>query len=721
MSRSRDVYFAAEPIDKIGNAILAKVNPYYSYGLLGPMGAVQAKAWMYFYGFGVEGLHASVVGRAGDIGELARVRVNHFRANVTNLVSLATAAPIQWEPQAAGWGAREVQEVKIAKAYCEHMWHNKSVNRYANLAAEASIAQAEGFIHQEFDPTKGEIYGYEDIGGKEYPVRTGDLVYENLQTQDVLRDPSAPSWLALDWVLCRTWRNRYEEAARWCLDAMRQGASEREVADLRDRILDAPQMAFANLTWTNPYGASGMTVTPWNSDLIEVWRFYHKPGAVLPMGRDVRMLGDGYVLDFRNLDIGQFPLARVSPGEVFNTPFGYTPAYDTLGMQEVYDSLQSARATNHTTLGVQSIAVEAGTRFDAEAYGGMATYEYPKGGKPPQPLQLTQDPSTMQNSLNDLKGNMSVVMGIDQAEASDRTSGSAIAIEDAKVLRKAGQFQKSFYAAVQDTGTISLKMIRAHATMPLKISLVGENKAAMVQQMEVDKDSIGSVDRVFVNIGTALSQSEGGRMQLAQTIAQMKPDDVSAKQLIEIATTGRLEPLTETTEEQYILIRREAELLSKGQNTPALIWDDHLLHGKENSSVLADPTLRKDPNVVKAVREHLHMHYSLYFGVPPEQVLTDPLYGVRMMTLCGQVPPPPAPPGMPGSVMGPNPAAATPPPAGGEMDATQPPAQGTPEAPPDRVNGGAPKPAQQPTNPLTGRKWNPVNAGGTGAEAPMKQ
>ena len=96
--------------------------------------------------------------------------------------------------------------------------------------------------------------------------------------------------------------------------------------------------------------------------------------------------------------------------------------------------------------------------------------------------------------------------------------------------------------------------------------------------------------------------------------------------------------------------------------------------------------------VLRAYREHMHEHYSLFYGVPVEMVEADPLYRQRMLMLCGK----PVPPEM---------AAPMPPPgAPGPM----PVGEASPIAPPSAVSGtvAAREAAmpEMPTNPLTGQQ-----------------
>jgi hypothetical protein len=179
-------------------------------------------------------------------------------------------------------------------------------------------------------------------------------------------------------------------------------------------------------------------------------------------------------------------------------------------------------------------------------------------------------------------------------------------------------------------------------------------------------------------------------MQLVQMSVIRTPQEV-----LEVLETGRLEPLVKGTQEELTNILKENQDISKGETPVVLLSDDHLLHGKEHCSAVASPAARRDVNVLRAYREHMHEHYSLFYGVPLEMVEMDPLYRQRMLMLCGK----PVPPEMP---MPPPPGAPGPMPTGEAS-----PIAAAPAAVAGPVAAANAELPEMPTNPATGQQFQP--------------
>ena len=143
----------------------------------------------------------------------------------------------------------------------------------------------------------------------------------------------------------------------------------------------------------------------------------------------------------------------------------------------------------------------------------------------------------------------------------------------------------------------------------------------------------------------------------------------TVEQYSTVMNTGRLDLLTEGQEEETLTIQKENEFLLQGQPVIAMITDDHASHIRAHKSVLADPELRKDPELVQRVQQHLQEHIDLLRSVDPDlltiigqQPLSPPggspanqpqqppgdasMQGVTPQTMGGPVNPAPAP-GMP--------------------------------------------------------------------------
>lgn len=688
--RRDTTYFASHDSAQLGKRLVERVEQYDKHALVRHMDERLASAYRYYYDT------PPVIMRGGEQGELADVRINHSRALVGALLNLITAPKLVWTPRAATFSYRSVRQTELASAVLEHYWHHKQVGAICNQAVEEAIAFTEGFVLVEWDSMAGSPY-IPDPASPERVIRTGDVTFTNVSSWDVIRDPNKRAWKDLDWVVVRVWRNRFDLVARY--------------PDKADRILSADS-GFEK--GRNTYSPSRMGP---DTDDIPLYLFYHKAGAVLPFGRETRFLATGEILEDGPLKFDTIPLHRVTPAELINTPFGYSAYLEILAVQELSDSIHSSIATNITTFGTQSIAVEESSPLQIdEVAGGMRVIYYPPNGRPPEPLQLTRSPPEAFQYLKDLKSYQELLMGLNavvRGEAqSDRLSGSALALLQSQALQQASALQGNYIEMVQAIGTSVIRIIRSAASVPLKISVVGRTRLNVVRETAVTRDSLADVDEVFVEVGNPISQTAPGRFELAKELVQMGMVK-SPEQLQQVLDTGRLDPLTQGAREELVNILRENEEIASGTVPPAMLHDNHMLHGREHPTPVASPEARRDPTVIQAYIEHMHQHYALYFGVPPEAILADPLYRERMLILTGQAPPPVMAPPMPGGPMpAPGPEGmpgGSPAPAGDELP------DGAPMPGPQSAPGpGGDQPAlpRPPVNPATGERWNPQDGGG---------
>ncbi len=765
-------YFAAVSRDEIGDQLHRRVDSYAkAKSVTATINERLALAYQYYYGLSPSGVHStSQILRGGEQGELAEIRVNHSRSLVNTLLNLIIGPKLVWTPKATNRDYDSLRETALAASILEYYWGERQMSKYAVRALEEAIVFTEGFVLVEWDREAGEDVEAElspleepaapslvslDATNATLPLepgasvvdvpmdlelgtglddaladatihKSGDLRFTNVSAWDVIRDPNKLSYEELDYVIVRLRRNRYELAARY--------------PEFSQEIINAPQdMQVAE--------AVKGRLDPIETDDIDCYYFFHKRTAALPTGRQTILLCDRTVIDDAPLEYDEIPLYRVTPAELIGTPYAYSPYLEILGIQELMDSLESSIATNQTTFGTQNVSMPIGTEIDDIAGGMRAFYTGPEGGKV-EPLQLCKTAPEVFAHLETKKRDQELLMGLNAVVrgtlpgSPKEMSGAALALLQSQALQQSSVLQGNYIRLIERLGSAVIRILQKNATEPRKVDLVGKsNRYLVAEESFVGKRDLGRVKKVVVEIGNPLSQTAAGRAEIADkliTMGIMK----TPEQYEQVLTTGRLDPLTHSTEDELMLILSENEDLARGITPPVLVHDDAVLHCKEHRSVLSSPNSRKDPKVLKAGMDHMHWHYSAYFGVPlvPQgtvsldpmtgaampvdqyaNVLADPMYRQRMLFLMGFPPTPMPLDAMAMGMMGPPPGAGPggPPPhgpgPGGPPPGAKPPPPGLPgkAAGPEMPNGPAraslPKP---PTNPATGEKWNPVDGGG---------
>ncbi len=707
-------YFADAPDEEIGAKILSKLDAYADNETVGQIASRLHDAWLYYYGYDPSGFHAtSAISRGGDQGELAEIRVNHARSLVNTLLNLITAQKLSWQPKATNLDYASVAETELASSILEYYWADKSVSQYAARAVEEAIAFTEGFVFVEWDGEAGDDFSAHPDDPQRI-LKSGDLRFTNVSSWHVTRDPKKRSWRELDWVIVDVPRNKYDLAARY----------PEQAEDILSAGLDDRSRG----------GAA--TTDSADSDDVLCHFFFHKPCPVLPLGKELLVLSNGVVLYVRPMRDEEFPLFRCSPSELIGTPYGYSPFLEILGIQELMDSLHSSAATNLSTFGTQNIAVPQGSEIPIDQLaGGMRVIYYPQGTDKPSGLQLTATPAELYSHLESLKKDQEMLFGLNavvRGEAqSDKLSGAALALLQSTALQQSAGLQTNYLAMVQAIGNCVIRFIQKYASIPRKISLVGKQNSYLVQEQEYTGEGLGQIKRVTCEIGNPMAQTAAGRAEMAKEMMQMGLVK-TPEQYQQVLSTGRFDPLVHGTKTELINILSENEDISRGATPAAMLHDNHLMHGREHTVPVGNPAARKNPDVLRAFTEHMHQHYSLYFGVPiqvlnppaPVDPMTgqpvldpmgqplpppgpqDPLYRERMLMLMGMQPPPPMMPpgGLPPGGMPPGPGGPPPGPSSGG---------GPPPAPPGSEPSSAqPAMPSMPTNPATGQEWNPVDGGG---------
>ena len=690
-------YWASLEDVALGEKLVARVKNYGEAQLTRSLNERLYRAFQYYYGFDPSGVHAtSQILRGGDVGELAEIRVNHSRSLVNTLLNLIVAPKVVWQPKATNIDYDSLRETELVSAILEYYWTEKQVAKHAVRALEEALVFSEGFVLVEWDGEVGEPYSatpeaFEAATAEpvdpDAPVdpaapppgpmdpnaqsllRAGDVRVCNIPIWDVIRDSTKASWDQIDWVIVRQYRNKWDVAA--------------EYPDHRETVLKASD---SRLEKQGVKREADKVET----DDIPIYYFFHKSSAALPDGRRAVFLEDKTVLEVGELGLSELPLYRVAAGELTGTPYGYTPYWDILGVQELMDSLHTSIASNQSTLATQTIAIQEGSETPIDQLaGGLKAIYYPPGAQPPQALQLLKTPQEVFGHLQNLKKEQELLLGLSsvvRGEAqSGEMSGSALALLQSQALQQSSTIQSNYLRFIEGIGSCVVATLQKEASIPRQVSIVGKTNQFLVRDQEFTSENISRVKRVQVEIGNPLSQTGAGRIEMAKDVIQMMGPKLTIEQYNTVLQTGRLEPMTQALSHELLLIKSENEALARGEVVPALALDDHMLHAREHKAVLANPEARKNKPIIQAVTNHILEHEQLYYGTAP-----------TTLALVGQ-PPPMQPP------MDPN----APPPPGGEGD---PGLGGGPAT--DGPPGGAPQMPELPQNPATGQQWDATTGGG---------
>jgi hypothetical protein len=356
---------------------------------------------------------------------------------------------------------------------------------------------------------------------------------------------------------------------------------------------------------------------------IPVYTFYHRRSESVPDGRMVEFTDGDIIYHDGPLPYKSIPIHRIAPGEQEGRMYGYTNAFDLLPLQEALNKLYSTVLTNQATFGVQNIAVPKGSGINVmQMGGGLNIIEYDAKTGPPMPLQLTSTPAEIFTFIQQLKGDMETLIGVNSVSRGNPEenlkSGAALALVQSMAIQFAQGLQQSYTQLLEDLGTSVIEILQDYATVPRVALIAGKHNRSYMKEFK--SEDIADISRVIVDMGNPLNRTVAGRVNLAEQLLQNQFIG-SPQQFIEVLTSGRFEPIVEGEQAELMLIRAENEKLQEGISSPVIQTDNHELHIQEHKTVLASPESRADVKVVEASLGHISEHMQ---SITPQEIATTP-------------------------------------------------------------------------------------------------
>lgn len=578
-------YFA---IDLDANELMDKVEEYYA--ALETMGHIDRinRSYQVYYGNSFDAVSYKMLA-SGRRGEYTNLSGNHYRAFIQQQLSLTTSERPAFDVRPVNTDYTSMIQAILGEQILDYYLSAKKLEVDLRTAAEKSLWSSEGFIHMKWDGTIGTVAARDPETGA--PVMSGDISYSTGTTLDCVRDIFKEG--DSDWQIWREPVNKYELAAKF--------------PEHEQHILSLPSVTQEATGKKFTYTRSAQT------DMVMLWTFYHKKNSALPRGKYAYFI-ENHILQEGDLPYQNIPIYRITPANLANTCLGYTQGFDMLGNQEAYDRIFSANMSNVITFARQCIAVPRDANISVDSLSeGLSLIEYDQTTGEIKPIQLTQSSPEAYKMMELVERNMSVFSGINDVVRGDPEanlrSGNALALIAAQAIKFNSGFQQSYARLLEDVGTATLEFLKSFATSPRFAFIVGKNRRS--QMKEFSSQDLDGVSRVEVQITSAVSKTQAGRIQIADNLLQQglikRPE-----QYISVVETGRLEPVIEAEEAELLNIRSENELLSEGKAAVMLALDNHQLHIREHKAVLDDPSARTNQEVIAATTAHIQEHLAMW-------------------------------------------------------------------------------------------------------------
>lgn len=542
-----------------------------------------------YYGYGHVGRSHSMM-PGGDRGELTTLYVNELRNVSTHLLNIVTGQKVSYFASPKYDTLRSREQAAVVSKLLQGVVGSKSLDTVFARAAEYALVTTEGYVRVDWDVKQGEDTGVAEDGRV---LKEGDVsvkAYSIMNTACERVQGEEPRWY-----IFRDFKNKHDLAATYP-----QFASE--IMSGSATSVPSNWDVFSSKVFNGSIFGEAI-----DDDCIPVFTFLHAKTPATPDGREMMFLTDGTVITHGDLPFYSVPAYRMTPSEVVDSPYSYSPVFDVLGPQDAYNSLLSTVLSNQMAFGVQHIVAQRGSGVQSTKLANglnLLLYDISK----PEPLALVQSPPEIFTSINMYKQIIGSNMGISpisRGEIPEKLSGTAMALADSKSMQYLSYFQRRYSELVKGVGHCIKDVYASRITPGRMLTVMGPKGAYMLRNFNGDEfEGVGGVELEIVN---PYSSSVAGRYDMAQQVAQMGLIK-NAEDYFEILATGKLTPIESGPVTEEMNIQSENELLMAGQNPPVVATDNDILHIQHHKSVLDHPEARHDMARAKAVTDHIMQH-----------------------------------------------------------------------------------------------------------------
>jgi len=500
-----DIYFAADESQRKVAHLMSKSGAWFKSVNSSNYLEKLTRSYNAYHGNYYNSDHS--LGYGGEQGELVNLAVNHYRNIAQHMLVMVTSTRPAFQARAVNTDRKSLIQTKLANNLLDYYMREKRLEKYLKKAVEYAIVLGSGYVKMEWNSTRGEIHdyvepdpssivGYDEEGNpldeagnklEAFPIHEGDVEFNVLSPLDVVFDSTKENPELHDWVLCRTFLNKFDLAKKY--------------PEFADKILSVP-------TKDKEQGSYKTTLTPYDETVdVAVYEFFHKRTESMPEGNYCLFLHDDCVLIDTIMPYGQLPIYRIAPSDILGTPYGYSMMFDLLPLQDTVNSLYSTIMTNQNAFGVQSILNPRGNDVKVtQLQGGLNFIEYNNQVGAPTPLNLTATPGEIFNFLQKVESTMETISGVNSVargnpEASLR-SGNALALVQSQALQFISGLQQSYIQLLEDVGTGLVKLLQDFAKVPRIIAIAGVSQTTKMEKFK--SDDISSISRVVVDVGNAL-------------------------------------------------------------------------------------------------------------------------------------------------------------------------------------------------------------------------
>lgn len=640
MVKSKEFFASLEDTNDLADAMKTKIREYRTYCSGRGLTPVWQRKLQNYYGNSGTGNSSQQVNSGGSEGELSLIKINDLHSLIQEQLVIVTATRPAGQAKAINSETKSLKAAKIGTAIAEYYMSQVGFESDFVNVAEIALLCDEGYIDLFWDKNAGDPIAVDPDTGQ--PEMSGDCLLRVHAPWNVARDMGM-NIKNQKWHIFSYKGNKYDSAASF--------------PKFSDRILSCADDGLQQVP---------MDQIPDGSDAIWHHLLIVDRTPARKEGRYSLLIGEDIVLD-TDLPYKPYPVERIAPSDVIDGPVGYAPANDIMGPEQITDALHSIITSNEITFGGQNLVAPEGNNLKVSDIGkGLRVFELPPDlVQFFKALDLCHTPPEVFNYIGMLQQKKeravgSVASSLAQ-QAAQGASGNSMALMQTQSISYNSGIQRSYFKLLSGAMTKLIEILRTYADTPRVARIVGKSKAAALKEFKYTGEDLNSISSIVYEIVNPIMQTVGGRLEFARMMidaGQIK----SPKQLINLATTGQSEVLTQDDEADGMLILEENEALNEGRPVKAVVTENHADHMKSHNSQITQAAKEKDPELVARILDHNMEHISLWMDASinnpailiatGQQPLPIPQMGMGMQGLPGPGMPAPGAPADMGKEVG---------------------------------------------------------------------
>ena len=661
----RNTYWATREAGELSSALRSKERAYYAAAEARGLRRMWEIAFCQYYGLNpgaIGDMATQSLAFVGASNEFIRFRINEVRSFIKQEISMSRGERPAFKCVGMNTDYQSLAQVGISDQVVRYLYQTGTAEDMEQLALEGDGVFGQVIAHIRWDYEGG------DEVDVELPHPTGMMVPD----PEGLADPytGEPSMIPATIpsraksgmptaTICYPWEVIREPYARgkhlWSIVKERDSKWNLagEYPELHDQIVALTFNAEAD----SSNALFGHDASSSSEDDVIVRHFYHAPCKAIPGGRYVGMVGDIILWDEGCPLPDRIPLVELCSAKYIGTAFGYSDAWDLIGIQQMIDQLCSDGASNFAKFGRPMIVADEGLNLDAGLLSrGHQIWTKPTEAAFPQAISFAAMPPGFMDFLTYLHSRHQSISGLNSTVRGDPdkniTSGTMAALFHSIAIEFRSAEALALNSFRKDVANTFLDMVRMNAAAPFVAEISGHSERPFMKQF--DMQDVSGIKRVIVEPVSSLSQSTAGRMAIAELLMQI-PDPQQRAALLKGVETGQWGDFTRKERNADLRVQFENEKLAQGIPCRVLSSDDPFVHIPQHLADIDARTEQLDgnPGSVDAQLEHVLEHLMQYQMINPNmaRVLKIPLplpvqgtpTGDANMMLTGPVDPVPAP------------------------------------------------------------------------------